>query len=169
MNLKQALKKVEQKKIFKKFIKDSPDYYLAHCFTTFQEGERKHKWELGYYSEKTDKLVVFETEPKIIMRDAEEAFKKEGTIKKLELSKVKISLSKALGICDELLKSKYPNRTITQKIIILQHLDQQLYNITLVTVSFDILNIRIDAATGEVISDNIQNIISLGRRDVPAA
>jgi hypothetical protein len=165
MNLNQILKKVEQSKVFRKFIKEHPDYFLAHCFTMASEGEKKFKWELGYYSEKTDKLIVFETEPKVNMRPEEEAFKKEGTIKKLEVSQVKAGITKALKTCDEVMKSKYPKESITKKIIILQNLEKQLYNITLVSMSFDIINIKIDAKTGEVLYDNIQNIMSLGRRE----
>lgn len=164
MILKQTIKKVEESKVFKSFIKKHPDYYLVHCFTMVDEGEKKYVWELGYYSEKTDKMVVFETEPKIMIRPAEEAFKKEGTIKKLDLSKVRISLSKALDICNNLVKDKYPGQSITKRIIILQHLDKQVYNITLITRNFNILNIKIDSSTGEVLQDNIQNIMSLGKR-----
>nr|MCK4930125.1 PepSY domain-containing protein [Nanoarchaeota archaeon] len=164
MILKQTIKKVEESKTFKSFIKKHPDYYLVHCFTMVDEGEKKYIWELGYYSGKTDRMVVFETKPKIIRRAEEEAFKKQATIKKLDLSKVRISLSKALDICNNLVKDKYPKQNISKKIIILQHLDKQVYNITLVTRNFNILNIKIDSNTGEVLQENIQNILSLGKR-----
>jgi uncharacterized membrane protein YkoI len=169
MDLKQTIKKVESSKAFKSFFKAHPHYFLAHCFAMLVEGEKEKdiKWELGYYSEKTDKIVVFETMPKVNMRPEEDAFKKDGTIKKLDIKKVKISLTKALKICDELTNKKYPNRSITKKIIILQNLEKEIYNITLVTLSFDILNIRIDATSGEVLSDNIQSIMGLGRKDLP--
>jgi hypothetical protein len=169
MNLKQTIKKVESSKDFKQFIKSHPDYFLAHCFAMLVEGEKEKdiKWELGYYSEKTDKVVVFETVPEINMRPEEDAFKKDGTIKKLDIKKVKIDISKALKICSELTDKKYPNRSITKKIIILQNLEKEIFNITLVTLSFDILNIRLDAATGEILSDNIQSIMGLGRKDIP--
>ncbi|MBU1198544.1 MAG: hypothetical protein KKF46_02475 [Nanoarchaeota archaeon] len=164
MILKDAVKKVEESKVFKAFIKEHSDYYLVHCFTMFDEGERKHKWELGYYSQKTDKMVVFETDPKVNMKPEEEAFKKEGTVKKLEISKVKISPSSALEISTGLVKNKYPAQLITKRIVILQNLDKQVYNITLISANFSILNIRIDSSTGEVLQDNIQNIMSLGKR-----
>jgi len=164
MNLNQILRKVEQGKAFKKFMKGHPDYFLVHCFTMVSQGEKKLKWELGYYSEKADKLVVFEAEPELKMRPEEDAFKKEGTIKKLELKKVKVSVSKALKACDELVADKYPGKSVTKRIIILQSLEEQVYNITLVTLSFDIINIKVDAVTGKVLDDNIQNIMSLGRR-----
>jgi len=164
MIIKQIIKKVEANKLFKSFIKKHPDYFLAHCFAMASQGDKKFKWELGYYSEKTDKLVVFETEPNVNMRPEEEAFKKEGTIKKLDIKKVKVSITKAMKICDGIIDKKYPNRNITKSIIILQNLEKQMYNITFVTISFDILNIKIDASTGEVLSDNIQNIMGLGKQ-----
>ena len=179
MALKEVVKKVENSKSFKSFIKSHPDYFLAHCFAMVDQSPSKDKkdkekekdkdikWELGYYSEKTDKVVVFETLPKINMRPEEEAFKKEGTIKKLDIKKIKINIARVLKICTELVDRKYPNRSITKKIIILQNLEKEIYNITLVTLSFDILNIRIDATSGEVLSDNIQSIMSLGRKDLP--
>ena len=162
--LKQSIKKVEQSKVFKSFIKKHSDYYLVHCFTMADAIAKKYKWDLGYYSEKNDNVVVFESEPKVSMKPAEEAFKKEGTIKKLDIKKVKVSVSKALELCNNLLIAKYPREIITKRIIILQHLEKQVYNITLVSMSFNILNIRIDANTGEVIKDNIQSIISLGKK-----
>jgi len=164
MILKQTIRMVEQSKAFKSFIKKHPDYYLAHCFTMLDERERKYGWELGYYSEKTDKLVVFETKPSIRMRPEDEVFKKSGIIKKLELSKVRISVSKALDICNRLLKDKYPKQVITKRIIILQRLKNQVYNITLITSSFNILNIKVDSVTGGVLQENIQSIMSLGKR-----
>lgn len=164
MNLSKVVKEVESSKAFKQFIKQHKDYFLAHCFTMVSQGEKKFKWELGYYSEKADKLVVFETSPKINMRPEEEAFKKEGSIKKLDLKKVKASVSKALKACEELVAAKYPGKSVTKRIIILQNLEAQVYNVTLVTLGFDIINIKVDAVTGKALSDNIQNIMSLGRR-----
>ncbi len=164
MTLKQLVKKVGESKAFKQFIKQNPDYYLVHCFCMLDDSSKDFNWELGYYSVKHDKLVVFETAPEIKMRPEEDAFKKEGIVKKLELGKVKVDVKKALKACDELVQKKYPGKSITKKIIVLQNIETQLYNITLVTMSFDIVNIRVDSATGEVLSDNIQNIMSLGRR-----
>ncbi|MBN2459454.1 hypothetical protein JXB28_04165 [Candidatus Woesearchaeota archaeon] len=163
MDLKQTIKKVESSKAYKQFIKANPEYYLVHCFSMFQHGDKEHKWELGFYSEKTDKLVVFETMPKVVMRKAEEALKRDGSIKKLDMGKVKVSLTRALEIVSELLAKEYPNRSITKNIIVLQNLERQMYNITLVTISFDIINIKIDADSGDIISHNLQSIMNLGK------
>lgn len=163
MILKDAIKKVEESKELKKFLKDHPDYYLAHAFTMLDEKEKRYDWELGYYSPSEDKLAVFETEPKINLKALDDAFKKDGSIAKLQMKDVEISVASAMEKCDELMKSKYSSQTITKRIIILQNLDGQVYNVTLVCMSFSLINIRIDAKTGIVVKDNIQSIMGLGQ------
>jgi hypothetical protein len=163
MNLKDTIKKVEKSRAFKDFIKDNPEFYLAHCFTMLDENDKKYEWQVGYYSLKKDKLVVFETVPGIKLLDQDDAFTRENIVKKLDMKLVKISLGKALEICDGLVKEKYSAQTITKRIIILQTLEKQIYNMTLITMSYSILNIKIDAGSGEIISHNLQSILSLGK------
>jgi len=161
--LKQTLKKVETSKAFKDFKGSNPDFYLAHCFTMLDEAEKKYNWELGYYSPTKDKLVVFETEPEVKLRDEDDAFTRDKVIPELKFSNVKFSLAKAMELCDQLVKEKYSAHMITKRIIILQHLDRDLYNITLVTRSFGVLNIKIDAVSGEITSHNLQSLMGLGK------
>jgi hypothetical protein len=163
MILKNTIKEVEKSKIFKDFMKENPEFYLVHCFTMLDEKEKKYEWQLGYYSLKKDKLVVFETVPEIKLLDQDDAFTRENIVKKLDMKLVKVSLGKALEICDNLVKEKYAAQTITKRIIILQTVEKQIYNITLITMSYSILNIKIDAASGEIISHNLQSILSLGK------
>jgi hypothetical protein len=76
---------------FKKFIEEKPDYSLAHIFWMIDENNNKTKEEIGYYSEKNDDLVVFEMIPSLKQRDPEEAFKKEGIVKTLDIKEVNTS------------------------------------------------------------------------------
>jgi len=163
MNIIQAIKSVDKSNEFKSFIKESPEYYLAHCFTMLDENERKYEWELGYYSPKKDKLVVFETVPSIKLRDEDDPFTRDNVIKELDMKQVKISLARALEVCDELVKDKYSAHAITKRIIILQNIEKPTYNITLVMRSFSVLNIKIDAVTGSIVSHNLQNLMELGK------
>jgi hypothetical protein len=162
MILKDVIRKAEGAKAFKDWKKESPDFYLAHAFTMLDERERKFSWELGYYSPKRDKLVVVETDPSVSIRPEEEIFKKGNTIHALDMKRLGVSVTRAMEICDELLKKKYPAQTITKRIILVQNLDLQMYNVTMVSQSFQILNIKIDASAGDVISDNLQSIMGLG-------
>ncbi|MBN1792290.1 hypothetical protein JW826_01250 [Candidatus Woesearchaeota archaeon] len=162
MILRDTIKKTEESQAYKEWKKKNPDYYLAHAFTMLDEKEKRYRWELGYYSPTKDKLTVIETEPEIRAKAEEDVFKKDGTVQALDMKKVKISVTRAMEICDELLKEKYKNQMVSKRIILLQKATAQMYNITLVTHTFSILNIRIDAGSGEVISHNLQSIMNLG-------
>jgi hypothetical protein len=163
MILKDAIKKTEETKTYKDWAKKNKDYCLVHAFTMLDEQDKKYNWQLGYYSKEKDKLVVIETEPEIKIGSEEDVFKKEGVVNQLDFKKVKVSVQKAMTICDELLQKKYSAQTITKRIILLQKIEKEIYNLTLVTRAFGIINIKIDAVTGEVISDNIQSIMGLGK------
>ena len=162
MRIADVLGKVEKSKDFRKLKKENPEFYLAHAFTMIDENEKKGAWELGFYSPERDRLAVFETEPKVRLKSEDEVFKQEGIVKPLDVKKIKVSFQKAMELCDELLKSKYSAQTVTKRIVIIQSLERPMYNVTLVTRSFSILNIKIDCQTGEVISDNLQSLMKLG-------
>ncbi len=163
MILKQKLKQLEESKAYKDFKKKNPDYYLVHCFTMHdsKDNNKGFSWEFGYYSKKKDKIIVFETVPKIKMRPEEEAFKKQGNVIALDMKKVKIGIVKALEKCHEHVSEEYKGQTVTKHIIILQNTGLDVYNITLVTMSFNIINVRIDSGNGEIISSNMQSIMNL--------
>ena len=162
MILPETIKKAEESRAFREWHKANPDFYLAHAFTMLDEHEKKYNWELGYYSPSKDRLVVVETQPDVSIKAEEEVFKKDGPVKPLGLKSAKVSVARAMEICDGLLKEKYSAQAITKRIILMQNLDRQMYNVTLVTMSFSILNIRIDAQSGELISHNLQSIMNLG-------
>jgi hypothetical protein len=160
--LKVLIKKLESSSQFKKFKKEHPDYYLVHCFKMIeQKGESE--WQIGYYSEEKDRMIVFNTKP-IKVNPEEEIFKKAGVIKKLDIRKVKTGFERALEIAEDIRKRYYSGEMITKKIIILQHLKKQLWNITLISMSFNIINIKINAETGIILKKSIESIMKLGRK-----
>ena len=162
MILRDTLKSIEKSKAFREWKMANPDFYLAHAFTMLDEKEKKYRWELGFYNPKTDMLAVVETDPKVLVRPEEEVFKKEGKVSPLDMKKISVSVAKAMQVCDGLLRDKYSAHVVTKRIILLQNIDRQLYNVTLVTLSFHLLNVKIDAESGKVISHNLQSIMGLG-------
>ena len=158
MKLKNAVKQVEESRIFQAFKKENPHYYLAHVFCTIGKGE---SLQVGYYSPDTDRVVVFNVGEEISQAPAEEVFKEHPTVLKLDLGQVQISLEEALNIADDFHRKKHPAELINQKIVILQNLNGLVYNITHVTRTFNIFNIKIDAVTGNVVSEHTQSILGL--------
>ncbi|MGV8162832.1 MAG: hypothetical protein ACP5N2_05880 [Candidatus Nanoarchaeia archaeon] len=148
---------------FKEFKNSSDHFYLVHIYQ-MAGGQAKSSLEFGFYNSKTDKIVVFETNP-IKQRPEEEVFKDGGTIHPLHLEKVKLSLEQGLTAAENTRKEKYPSEIIYKTISLLQNIDRQVWNITLISLSFNILNIRIDAESGELVDTSIHSIMSLGKRE----
>lgn len=158
MKLKHAVAQVEASELFRQFQKENPPYYLAHVFYT---SGKQESIQVGYYNPDTDRVVVFDLAEKITQQPADEVFKDHPTVQKLDLELVKIPFDQALQIAEDFHNKKHAAELITQKIVILQNLDGLVYNITHVTRTFNIFNIKIDAVSGEVLSEHTQSILGL--------
>ena len=115
--------------------------------------------QAGYYSPKTDKIVTFNFEP-FKINPPEDLFKKESVVEKLELKDVKVSVKKAMETCEELRKKKYKKHKVGKKLIILQKLEKPIYNITFITQSFFVINIKLDASNNKIIKETMKAAIS---------
>lgn len=160
MLLKVAVENIENSEVFKSFKEKNPEFYLAHAFTTIDNIQGN--WLVGYYSKSKDKAVVFEADKEIKRHPEEDIFKEpDKKVEELDLKKVKISLEKALAKAENLKIEKYSAETVKKIIVILQKLETELYNLTLVTETFNMINVKIDANTGDVISESITSILGL--------
>lgn len=151
-----------ESQIFKDFADSSKDFYLVHIYKMAGKDDST-SLEFGFYNNEKDRIVVFETNPPK-KRDEEEVFKEANTINPLNLDSVKIHMPEAIAIAEKACSEKYPSEIIHKKIILLQNIDRQVWNITLISLSFNIINVRIDSETGEVVDMSIHSLMSLGRR-----
>lgn len=163
MEMQEAIRKVEASTLFTTFKEKFPDAYLVHAFCMHATG-KEHEWQIGYFLPKTEKLVVFKTEP-LERLPEDEAFNKGEAIKALDMEKVKLSYSDAKDVALELQQQEWPAEQVTKVIAILQHLEKQVYNFTLVLGSLQMLNVRVDAATGKIIKKELRSIMSLRQSD----
>jgi hypothetical protein len=154
------IEKLEASDVFKEWKKENRDAYLTHAFIMI-DPNIKQEWQIGYYTESNDKITTFDISEKIIKNPPAEAFKKEGAISKLDIEKVKVPFEKAAETADIIQKQKYSRCAATNKIIILQTITKQVWNITYVSVTMETLNIKIDAETGEVISDSMKSLFKI--------
>ncbi|MFC2134548.1 hypothetical protein ACFLTH_08020 [Bacteroidota bacterium] len=160
MLLKVAIKKLEESKEFKEFKKENPEFYLAHAFTIIDKIQTD--WQIGYFGNKHEKVVVFMVGKEISQSAEEEVFKKpEDRVKKLDMNNVKIDLEKAFEICEKLLEEKYKGEIINKTIAILQNLETELYNITLVCQSMNLINVKIDANNEKILHESRESIMGL--------
>jgi len=163
MELHAALTAVEKSKEFKTFKKAAPSYKLAHAFS-MHAPKGEFSWQFGYYSLETKKLVVFKSEP-IEKMPEDDAFNEGSEIKALTLTKVTVTAQEAQETALTLLGEKYPADVPNKVILILQRLDRQIYNFTFITVALNMINIRVDAATKEIVSSEHRSLMSLRRQE----
>lgn len=158
MEIKELIKKVEESEPFKQWSKTN-EGKLAHIFSI--EGGVE-AYDIGYYLEKEDKIASFEiSNDNVIFKGTSEAFKQPNKkILPLDKEKIKVNLKDALEKVLNLQKEKYASAIPFKQITILQKLPEgQVWNFTFITQTFKTLNIKIDSETGEILSDEIVNLI----------
>ena len=161
MELKQAIKKLEQSKEFKDLNEKNKDIYFSYALIMI-ENDKNSPWQLGFYNKSTDKIITFVVEDKIKTEKEEEVFKKPGMeVKPLDMEKAKISHDEILKIAQKFQKKEYPKELMSKTIVILQNLEQygNVWNITFVMHSFKTLNMKINTENGNIIEHNLQSLL----------
>jgi len=152
--VKEILEKVTSSDVFKKWKKE--DNYLASFFFM-------NEWSVDFYSPKTKKITSFLVKESGIEKNKEEkAFQKEEkNVEELKLDEIKISLDEAKKIINKIKKEKAPQEDLTKEIIILQKKKTPIWNMTYITSSFNVLNIKINAINKEVLETKFEPIFSM--------
>lgn len=160
--LKELKRQVEETKNYKEWKAQNPDSYFISAFFLGNEFSSKSKeWQFDFYAPDKDKVVSF-TYGKDIAVKEEEIFKKtKDKIGELKLDEIRVDLDKAILIFEKIKSAKHAADTPTKKLFILQVLDAKaVWNITYISSSFNILNIKIDALSGEVVSESFSSVLS---------
>jgi hypothetical protein len=139
--------------------------YLAHAF--FMD-DGKEEWQIGFVDPEDESITVFVVSNDAVTKNPPaEAFKKpDHSIEELKLENVKISAEKALDSAKNHLSDKHPTHPLKQSIVLLQVLPEfgQVYNITLVTETFHMYNVKIESDSGKVVGEKFDHLMSL-RKD----
>lgn len=159
MGIKEEIDRLEGSSEFSIWRKANKEAYLAHAFTMREAGGLEG-WQLGYFNRSSQRVTIFEMEKEIIVQPESEVFKREETeVKALELARVKIGAEEAIEIAGRLCKEDYPQIISSKQIVILQNIELgQLWNITFVSRTMDVLNIKVDAENGNVLSHNLSRL-----------
>ncbi|MBW2992459.1 hypothetical protein KY345_04545 [Candidatus Woesearchaeota archaeon] len=163
MEFLEALEKLENSEEFKKWKEKNKELYLVHGFTmlgSFKEDPMN--WQIGYYDEKEDKITPIEVNGGISIGESQEAFKKNESINKLSIEKIKVSARKALDENEKARLEKYAKETPMKIFVIVQNLEEgQVWNITTATQSMNTINTKVDAETGKVKSVKTENFMQM--------
>lgn len=153
IDLKEVQSAIEASLLFQKWKKEH-HAYLVHFFLMDE------KIQVGYYDEKADSIVTFVQEKEVTKAEDKEIFKQEKKIAPLDMGLVKITVQEAVQKVEAIQKQKYPGDMVSKKIIVLQTLGNiPTYNMTLITMTFKMINIRVDAGTGNVLEEKMQPIM----------
>lgn len=155
------IKRLKSSAEFKAYVKKNPDNYLASCFKMGKDDLELVSWQFDFYSQKSGKITSFRMDKKITMEKDQEVFGKTGHPMRLGLDDVKMDFHEAMSLMQKLVRQNIPTESVNNKIIILQEIEgKTVWNITLFTSAFNVMNVRIDAKSGDILSQKCESILS---------
>ncbi|MFH0875419.1 MAG: hypothetical protein V1859_05760 [archaeon] len=150
--------------VFEEWKKENRDAFLANGFCIFDNLEDA-EWQVGYYVPSADVLATFNVSKNITKNPDSPMFRdeeKEKDVKKIDTTQIRITFMEAVVKTEHMQNQKYPAHTPQKRFAVLQYIQGiLLWNITYVTTTFNTLNIKIDAVTGNIISDELISIFQV--------
>src|SRR3989344_3413814 len=148
LSFKESLKKLQNSKEFKDYMKKNPDAYIAN--TIYLD-----TIEFNLFSPKTKIVTVFSVENNITSKELD---KENRIFPRLDLKKIKLDVDEIMKIFENE-RLKICRDEVTKTIIILQQDKEPVWNLSQLTSSIKILQILISAETGKVIESSYKRII----------
>lgn len=159
LNLDESFKRLDASKELKDFKSKNESAFLYACFYV-SDGN----WQFDFYNPKDTMITTFEVSDSVKMMPVDKAFKSDKTkISKLHIDKVKFGFEKAVDAVNKFVAKQYPgDKFFTKTIVILQNLDNKIvWNITFLTSTLKLLNVKLDASSGDVISHCVESFLSM--------
>lgn len=161
LDLNECIKKLEDSEVYIDWRKENKKSFLYLFFKIMKEDD-KGIWEIGFYDQKTETSTSFiiGEDVKLNAKDSKIFKKKDDKIEKLNVDDIKIDLENAFKIIDGIIGEKYSKEKASEKIIILQNVGSVVWNITYLTKSLNVINVRISASSGDIIEHSIKPALS---------
>ena len=166
MEIKELLERVMNSRLYKNFNNDDKAYLCS--FFKIDGEEEQDEWQVDFYNPENDKITSFKeigNQIRIIGKDSKIFKEKEAKVNELRIDKVKIAPEDAIKAVDELKKKKYSGEEALRRIVILQSTKEfkENWNITYLTTSFNILNVKINAKNGKVIEESLKPALTFSK------
>ena len=179
---------VEGSREFLEWRKGNKSAHLSSVFAMGKSAKQFNEWLLSYYDVKDDTFTTFSTTGSL-MAAKEQAFKKGKAVPVLEAGPVKVEVRDSLRIAENVRAGSYKDEEASTVIAILQPLNPEeisggsengstggnssgkeskarpVLNITYITGSFNVINIKIDAETGTVLNHRISGVMDFMQKD----
>ncbi|MFH1455640.1 MAG: PepSY domain-containing protein [archaeon] len=162
-DIKDLVEELKKSEKYKDFSSKHSEAYLTSAFYMAPVNE-KPKWTLGFFDKEEHKLTSFVIDNGVKIFPSQQVMQKEKKeVKRLDLNSIKVTLEKAKEIVEQFQKEKYPYEGPDKMIIVLQVInDITVWNISYLTTGLKLLNIKVNAISGDVIEDSIENLLKTG-------
>lgn len=162
MEPKEMLELIRKDESFKEWKKINKDSYLVHIFKML-DSANIHEAQVGFYDKKSRRITTFvvnEDSKNITINPDSEIFKDNNDhIPELKIDGVKASIDSVIERIAGIMKNKYSHHPADKRFFLLQTTKEgTVWNFTLVTKTFHVINIRLDAFTDDVRSEKISSI-----------
>ncbi|MBI2666913.1 hypothetical protein HYX13_04835 [Candidatus Woesearchaeota archaeon] len=164
MEPQEVLTQLKNTSLFTEWKKENKQSFLSHFFSPIDFmniPQQEPAWEIGFLNSQKKKVTVFfqnDTDGEFSHRAPENVFQeKDDIIEELIFHNVKISFHQAIEAFTSHLKQEFPAVAVKQGFVILQSLQgNTLWNISGITSTFSVINLKLHAKTGKVL--NLQQI-----------
>jgi len=137
-----------------------PGHQLAYLFVDFKPSQEM-VWQVGYFRE--GMITSFVLTAKLEIAEEQESAMDAEDLQALDLSRVRVGLTRALQHAQESSAAKKPFMAF-QTLAILQCIQGvQLWNITLFAKELVLLNLKLDAGNGAVLREEFSSLFDLAR------
>lgn len=140
---------------FKSWKNKNKDAYLCSVFL-LKDQETSSGWQFDYYLSKINRMTTFLVDKNITFTKNQKIFSNLEKIEKINLDDIKFSFDNVV----KKLMPKYKGRNFFKEIIIIQSLKSKLvWNISLVTSDFNLINIKVDAIDGKILEETSSSLL----------
>lgn len=159
-----TIKKVEATPEYSSFHAKDPEAFLAHVFLMEDDPSSIGEFQVGYYNPSLKLMTTFMVRDGAItvMPDLE-VFQRPGSeILPLDPAIVRFDEKQMMEKASAIQKEIYPGNVIIKHIFILQNLSiGQVFNISLITRAFKVINLKFDALTGVLMKHHMDSLLTV--------
>jgi|SRR3989344_3717730 len=155
--LKEDFEKIRLSEKFRALINKS---YLISCF--LNDDLIKKIWEYNFFSRDNNIIYTFFVDNnEVILKDSSNLLvNKKDNQEELFLNNIQLDEKEVVALVNFFLNKKYKNDKFSKMIISIESSNFILWNITVVLKNLNIINIKINDKTREIIGDKIVSPIS---------
>jgi len=140
---------------FKKWKSKNKDSYLSSCLI-MQDQDNKGSWNFGYYIPKKNKITTFIMDNEIIINEDQKIFEQsKEKLKEVKINDVEFNLDNV----NKFILKEFKDKKLIKTIIVLQYIEALLWNITLLGLDFNLINIKLDSKTGKLIDKSVTSML----------